>query len=120
MIYRPSSVPSSSRCPTAVRNRSSPTAGTPLLLSSRTRAMGCGGSSIPAGWRTGRCGQLRINISSPTGHGGVGADRQTASWWAMADEPEQIVDRLRLALKFAFEEGARQERGRIANALLAE
>ncbi len=65
-------------------------------------------------------GQLRINISSPTGHGGLGADRQTASWWAMADEPEQIVDRLRLALKFAFEEGARQERRRIANSLLAE
>ena len=61
-----------------------------------------------------------MNIASSTGHGSLGADKQTASWWAMADEPEQIVDRIRLALKFAFEEGARQERRRIAKSLLAQ
>ena len=61
-------------------------------------------------------GQLRINIASPSGHGGTGAEHQTVTFWAAADAPDQIVDRVQAAIKFALEEGARQERARISAA----
>ncbi len=53
-------------------------------------------------------GQFRINVSSPTGHGGTGSDHQTRTWLAKADDWFEIVDRVQAAVRFARDEGARE------------
>ena len=65
-------------------------------------------------------GQFRINVASPTGHGGTGGDTQTLTLWARASDWDEILDRVQAAVRFAREEGMRMERSRIAQELLAQ
>jgi len=73
-------------------------------------------------WRDpdGTRGQFRINVESPTGHGGTGGDRQTMTFSAPANRPKWILNRIQKAVRFAFEEGRRVERQAIIDALRRE
>jgi len=121
VIYRPNSVPASDPLPYGGSQQEFPYGRESTAVVFSDEGDGIWGFFDPGWVEDGKVrGQLRINVSSSTGHGTLGADKQTASWWAMADDPMEIVDRVRLSLKFAFAEGARQERQKIAKSLLEE
>lgn len=120
MIYRPKSMPASEPLPYGGSRPEFPYGHDSTAVVFSDDGDGFWGFFDPD-WRDddGRVrGRLQINIASPSGHGGTGADRQTQTIWAPADAPESIVDRIQIALRFAYQEGARAERARIAASLL--